>query len=152
MQIGTPGAAYGPGLNMSRPTLGAGTPLDGGRGSSALPPRPAVLPMRGSNFNVSVHQNELANRIAALRIAKHPILAGGATTSPLMAAHAKLAAAPTVGAPPPLMSLRPVDAAWDEPGGKPQPLPAPTGLWGQGRGGAKDLLARALLARRGMTA
>lgn len=165
MNIGTPGAAYGPGFAVSRPTLGAGSPLDGGRGTSKIPVRirGLQLPMTAARFNPEVHQNEIANRVAVLRLAQHPILAGKASTSPLAAAHAAITAPTALPAPPPLLALAPVEAAVGTP--KPRPPRGNPGLGGlepltprPGLGdfnkpkNVADLLQRAMLARRGMVA
>jgi hypothetical protein len=139
MQIGTTGAAYGPGFSMPRPTVGADQPLAmGNRTGGGFVRRNRIMPLLPRSFDISVHQNELANRVAALQIARHPVLAGSpAAPSPLMAAHAALAGPTPVQSPlpPPLTALPPMDAPVT-------PSVAQT----------RDLLSRVALARRGMRA
>lgn len=164
MQMGTPGAAYGPGYAVSRPTLGAGTPLDGGRGTTTrrIPKRaPMLMPTK---FDPGVHQNELVNRMAALRVAQHPTLTGvNPTLSPLMAAHQSIRLAPAPAAPAPLMALPDIAEAAignptprpprGNPGLPPGPLKPVPGLGDfrrpKARADVADLLSRAMLARRG---
>lgn len=136
MQIGTPGAAYGPGFAMSRPTMGADAPLAvGSRSGPGFMRRNRIMPLMPRKFDINVHQNELANRVAALQTARHPILAGAAEgPSPLMAAHAALAARAQAPLPPPLTQLPEMGAASAE-----QVTP-----------GVADLMNRVRLARQGM--
>lgn len=157
MQIGTAGGAYGPGFQMSRPTLGAGQPLKVGSskdGGGGFIRRNRVMPMLPKGFDIGVHHNELANRVAALQIARHPILAGTAGgPSPLMAAHAARGAAPTptqspVPTPPPLQALPEADAGSYDIHALPVTVgPAVLQMGSPPRSAVVDRLKRAALAR-----
>lgn len=81
MQIGTPGAAYGPGFSVRRPVLGQGMPYGqrmGGTRSVAPPQRPGMQgrpmpyrPIRPPQPDLAgVTMAEMQRRLAAIRQAR----------------------------------------------------------------------------------
>lgn len=73
MQIGTPGAAYGPGFSVRRPVLGQGQPYGPRSGNASQRPGVQARPMPYRPIRPSrpdfagVAQGEMQRRLAALR-------------------------------------------------------------------------------------